>query len=162
MCWPMQYSNQILAHNMMLALRNASGLMIFCGRMRVSTSLQILTSLFSGCRASLDTSVNMTLPQSVTFQIICCWHLTSRAPLASTDRWTQIRGIRSYSPLICILRKRGTKSTKSANIILPMNYETMRRRCNEGRSSVHIAYNSNISIIHGGNFWTSYHMTTAG
>ena len=43
----------------------------------------------------------MTLPQIDTVQLACSRHQFKLAPLDWTDRKTQIRGIQTYSPLLC-------------------------------------------------------------
>ncbi|GFX51669.1 uncharacterized protein TNCV_5013721 [Trichonephila clavipes] len=58
----------------------------------------------------------MTLPQSDTVQLPCSRHHFNRAPLDWTDRGTQTRGTRAYSPFICNLRR-----TVAADIALPMD-----------------------------------------
>ncbi|GFU03793.1 hypothetical protein TNCV_1473851 [Trichonephila clavipes] len=40
---------------------------------------------------NLDSSVNMTLPQSDTVKLPCSWHHVNRVPLDWTDRGTQTR-----------------------------------------------------------------------
>lgn len=52
---------------MMLPPRNALCSVTFWGRVRVPTSLQTLKLLSSGCRANLDSSVNITLPNHVDY-----------------------------------------------------------------------------------------------
>lgn len=70
-----RYPNETSSESMILKLRNAwcsvmFGLM-FCGRLRVSSSLQILTRLYSACSPNCNSSVNITLPQSYTVQLTC-------------------------------------------------------------------------------------------
>ncbi|GFU90175.1 uncharacterized protein TNCV_3873791 [Trichonephila clavipes] len=62
----------------------------------------------------------MTLPQSDTVQLPCSRHHFNRAPLDWTDRGTQTRGTRAYSPFICNLRL-----TVTADIALPMDAVTL-------------------------------------
>ncbi|GFY24529.1 uncharacterized protein TNCV_1015751 [Trichonephila clavipes] len=72
------------------------------------------------CRANLDSSVYMTLPQSDTVQLPCSRHHFNRAPVDWRDRGTQTRGTRAYSPFICNLR-----CTVAADIALPMDAVTI-------------------------------------
>ncbi|GFW82487.1 uncharacterized protein TNCV_1793801 [Trichonephila clavipes] len=80
----------------------------------------ILIRLSSGSRENLDSSVNMTLPQSDTVQLACSRHHFNRAPLYWTDRGRPTRGTRAYSPLICNL-----PGTVAADIALPMDAVTI-------------------------------------
>ncbi|GFV47666.1 uncharacterized protein TNCV_1708621 [Trichonephila clavipes] len=72
------------------------------------------------CRENLDSLVNMALPQPDTVQIPCSRHHLNRAPLDWTDRGTQIRGTRAYTPFICNLRR-----TVASDIALPMDAVTI-------------------------------------
>ncbi|GFT56104.1 uncharacterized protein TNCV_811511 [Trichonephila clavipes] len=76
--------------------------------------------LSSGFRANLDSSVNMTLLQSDTVQLPCSRHYFDRALLDWTDRGTQTRGTRAYSPFMCNLRR-----TVAADKALPMDAITI-------------------------------------
>ncbi|GFW17929.1 uncharacterized protein TNCV_2231101 [Trichonephila clavipes] len=62
----------------------------------------------------------MTLPQTDTVQLPCSRLHFNRAPLDRTDRETQTRGTRAYSPFICSLRR-----TVAADINLPMEAVTI-------------------------------------
>ncbi|GFT43839.1 uncharacterized protein TNCV_2547911 [Trichonephila clavipes] len=62
----------------------------------------------------------MTLPQSDTVQLPCSRHYFNRAYLDWTDRGTQTRGTRAYSPFICNLRH-----TVAADIALPIDAVTI-------------------------------------
>ncbi|GFX25700.1 uncharacterized protein TNCV_1205771 [Trichonephila clavipes] len=72
------------------------------------------------CRANLDSSVNMTLPQSDTVQLPCFRHHFNRTSLDWTDRGTQTRGTRVYSSFICNLRR-----TVAADIALQIDAVTV-------------------------------------
>ncbi|GBM54873.1 hypothetical protein AVEN_158310-1 [Araneus ventricosus] len=88
---------------------------MFLRRLGVPCSLQTLTRLSSGCRANLNSSVNITLPQSDTVQFTCWRHHFNRAPLDWMDKGTQTRGTRACRPFMCNLRR-----TVVADIVLPM------------------------------------------
>ncbi|GFS61538.1 uncharacterized protein TNCV_4312351 [Trichonephila clavipes] len=62
----------------------------------------------------------MTLPQSDTVQLPCSRHHLNLAPLDWTDRGTQTRGTRAYSPFICNLRR-----AVATDIALPMDAVTI-------------------------------------
>ncbi|GFV21676.1 uncharacterized protein TNCV_1834541 [Trichonephila clavipes] len=68
----------------------------------------------------------MTLSQSDTVQLPCSRHQFNRAPLDWTDRVTQTRGTRTYSPFICNLQR-----TVAADIALPMDAVTIDGTCVE-------------------------------
>ncbi|GFV56463.1 uncharacterized protein TNCV_4203871 [Trichonephila clavipes] len=89
MCRSVRYPNEIPAHTIMLPPRNARCSVMFWGLLRVPCLRHILIRLSSGSRANLDSSVNMTLPQSDTVQFPCSRPQFNHAPLAWTDRGTQ-------------------------------------------------------------------------
>ena len=62
----------------------------------------------------------MTLPQSDTVQLTCSRYQFNCAPLDWTNRITQTRGTREYSPLIYNLQR-----TVAADIALPMDVATI-------------------------------------
>ncbi|GFV98695.1 uncharacterized protein TNCV_1453811 [Trichonephila clavipes] len=68
----------------------------------------------------------MTLPQSDTVQLPCSQHHFNRTPLDWTDRGTQTRGTRAYSPFICNLR-----CTVATDKALPMDSVTIDITCVE-------------------------------
>ena len=93
---------------------------MFWGLLRIPYARHILIYLSSGSRANLDSSVTMALPQSDTVRLTCYWHHFNRVSLDWTDRKTQTRGTRAYSPLICNLPR-----TAAADIALPMDVVTI-------------------------------------
>ncbi|GFU81669.1 uncharacterized protein TNCV_2806811 [Trichonephila clavipes] len=88
--------------------------------MRVPCFRHILILLSSGSGANLDASVNMTFLQSKRVQLPCSQHHVFHAPLDWTDRGTQTRSTRAYSPLLCNIQR-----AVAADMALPMDAVTI-------------------------------------
>ncbi|GFS95294.1 uncharacterized protein TNCV_2631081 [Trichonephila clavipes] len=83
----------------------------------------------------------MTLPQSDTVQLPCSRHHFNRAPLDWTDRGTQTRGTRAYSPFICNLRR-----TVAADITFPMDAVTIEIALRFRLATIAI-YQSSVGVV---------------
>ncbi|GBN11130.1 hypothetical protein AVEN_91328-1 [Araneus ventricosus] len=117
MCRSVRYPNEIPAQTMMLprGMRDVLG-PIACALFPPDP----YTLISSGCMANLDSSVNITLPQSDTVQFTFWRNHFNRAPLDWTNKGTQTRGTRVYRPFMCSLRR-----TVVADIVLSMAAATI-------------------------------------